>query len=108
MGFHKPSQAASISLRFSRNWLKIVFAGFPITCVLRGLMSDYRCATDLEVIEMSICFIRLSVKRLCALVCASTLALGLGLASPVAAQQVTLDREQALLALDHADPLRRL
>ena len=57
---------------------------------------------------MSICLIRLSVKRLCVLACASTLALGLGLASPVAAQQVTLDRQQALLALDHADPARRL
>ena len=57
---------------------------------------------------MSICFIRFSGKRLCALVCASTLALGLGLARPVAAQQVTLDRQQALLALDHADPARRL
>ena len=57
---------------------------------------------------MSICFIRFSGKRLCALVFASTLALGLGLARPVAAQQVTLDRQQALLALDHADPARRL
>lgn len=57
---------------------------------------------------MSILFIRLLGVRLCALACASTLALALGLASPAEAQQGTLDRQQALLALNHADPLRRL
>ena len=46
--------------------------------------------------------------RLCALACASTVALILGAASPAAAQQGPLNRQQAVQALNHADPLRRL
>ena len=48
--------------------------------------------------------------RLCAVACASTLSLALGIAAlPAAAQQKgPLNRQQALQALTHADPLRRL
>ncbi len=50
--------------------------------------------------------------RRCALACASTLTLtltlALGAAPPAGAQQGPLNRQQALQALDHADPLRRL
>lgn len=46
--------------------------------------------------------------RLCALACASTLVLTLGALAPAQAQQGPLNRQQALQALDDADPLRRL
>ena len=48
--------------------------------------------------------------RLCAVACVSTLTLALGIAAlPAAAQQKgPLNRQQALQALTHADPLRRL
>ena len=47
--------------------------------------------------------------RLCALACATTLALGIAAVPPAAAQQQgPLNRQQALQALKHADPLRRL
>jgi len=46
--------------------------------------------------------------RLSALACASTLFFTLGVAVPAAAKQAPLNHQQALQALGHADPLRRL
>ncbi len=46
--------------------------------------------------------------RLCTPVCAVAIALTLGVAPPAAAQQGPLNRQQALQALKHADPARRL
>ena len=46
--------------------------------------------------------------RLCALACASTMALTFGAQTPAHAQQGPLNRQQAVQALGDADPLRRL
>ena len=46
--------------------------------------------------------------RLCTPVCAVAIALSFVAAPPVAAQQGPLNRQQALQALKHADPVRRL
>ena len=46
--------------------------------------------------------------RLCVLTSAATLALALAAAPPAAAQQGPLNRQQAMQALTHSDPLRRL